>query len=131
MGQGIGQNQKKALEFLKTAATLNHCEALYELGVAHVKGDYVPVDLAEAEHYLDRAIEGGHVAAKYELALNLLPMSDQPDKINKAMKLFHQVSQPLPPLPLPYASILYKDRALNCEECAVFICLCLSIIISA
>eukprot|EP00193_Tetraselmis_chui_P022955 CAMPEP_0177778884 /NCGR_PEP_ID=MMETSP0491_2-20121128/16221_1 /TAXON_ID=63592 /ORGANISM="Tetraselmis chuii, Strain PLY429" /LENGTH=172 /DNA_ID=CAMNT_0019298245 /DNA_START=39 /DNA_END=554 /DNA_ORIENTATION=+ len=37
MGQGIGQNQKKALEFLKTAASLNHCEALYELGVAHVK----------------------------------------------------------------------------------------------
>ncbi len=58
--QATAGNLASAIKYYKMAAGQNHAESMNSLGYHYIKGDGVPIDLAEGEKYFRRAAAQGH-----------------------------------------------------------------------
>ena len=66
-GDGVAQDQTKAVEWWHKAAAQGHAEAQYGLGLCYVDGIGVEKDQTKAVEWLRKAAAQGHAAAKENL----------------------------------------------------------------
>ena len=68
-GLGVKQDTQKAIDLYRVAASNNHPEAQYNLGIAHIEGVGADYNPQVAAYYFEKAAEGGVVEAAYNLGL--------------------------------------------------------------
>lgn len=73
-----GNNPPRMVEWLSEAAQQQHAEANLLLGELYEAGNVVPRSLDRAIHYFERAVAGGSIAARNDLAW-LLATADEPE----------------------------------------------------
>jgi len=68
-GQGVPQNDTKAVKWYRKAAEQGLAEAQYDLGVMYATGQGVQQNLSEAEKWFRKAAEQGIAEAQYNLGV--------------------------------------------------------------
>ena len=68
-GQGVSQDDAKAVTWLRKAAEQSHASAQFNLGVMYERGQGVPQDSAEAVKWFRKAAEQGDASAQSNLGL--------------------------------------------------------------
>ena len=68
-GEGVKQDDRKAVRWFRMAAEQGHAAAQYSLGVAYNKDKGVEQDDREAVRWFRMAAEQGHAAAQYSLGV--------------------------------------------------------------
>jgi TPR repeat protein len=63
-GQGVDQDNSKALEWYEKAATLGHAPSQYSLGYMYHQGVGVATDLVRATFWYQKAADQGNEEAK-------------------------------------------------------------------
>lgn len=76
-GDGVPQDKKKALDWLRKAAGSGHAAAAYTLGMMYYRGDVLEKDIHEAAILLQRAAKNGD-----EKALDAM----RQDELRKALE---------------------------------------------
>lgn len=71
-GEGVPQDDSKAVEWFQKAAEQEHDEAQYHLGLAYESGEGVPQDYTKAVEWYLSAAEHGVLYAQHNLGLLLL-----------------------------------------------------------
>lgn len=75
-GQGVPEDEKQAVYWLRKAAEQGHVEAMFELGNAYLLGreaaKLVPDPDREAARWYFKAASAGHAEAQYHLGLLFL-----------------------------------------------------------
>ncbi|MCB1520531.1 MAG: sel1 repeat family protein [Hyphomicrobiaceae bacterium] len=56
-GQGVGEDQRRALTLVQRAADLGDARAQYEIGIAYEKGSILGRDIEKAAHWLKKSAE--------------------------------------------------------------------------
>ena len=67
--QGVDENQKKALGYVKKAAELGDSRAQYELGMAYERGTVLERNLQQATLWFEKAAQQGDVDAQFALGV--------------------------------------------------------------
>ena len=67
--QGVDENQKKALVYVKKAAGLGDSRAQYELGMAYERGNVIERNLQQAAFWFEKAAQQGDVDAQFALGV--------------------------------------------------------------
>ena len=66
-GEGVAQDESKAVEWYRKAAEQGHTDAQFNLGKVYFHGDGVAQDRAKAVEWYAKAAEQGHAEAQYTL----------------------------------------------------------------
>lgn len=64
-GQGVSEDQKRALELVLQAAELGDARAQYEIGIAYEKGDVFPRDIEKAGAWLKKSAEQDYADGQF------------------------------------------------------------------
>lgn len=70
-GQGVTEDQKKAMEYVARAAELGDARAQYELGIAYEKGSVVGRDIGRAAHWLKKSAEQDYADGQFAYGVML------------------------------------------------------------
>lgn len=70
-GQGVSEDQRKALDYVATAAELGDARAQYELGMAYEKGHVLERDIVKAAEWLKRSAEAGNPDGQFAYGVML------------------------------------------------------------
>ena len=81
-GDGIPQDQAKALDHWHQAGELGNAKAYYNVGASYFYGKAIKRDMKKAKHYWELAAIGGYVSARYNLGV--VEMND--GNLNRALK---------------------------------------------
>lgn len=95
-GQGIPEDEKLAIYWLKKAAAQGHVESMFELGNAYLLGHQaamlVPDPDREAALWYFQAASAGHAEAQYHLGLLFLAGKGVVDSRKEAMNWFRKAA---------------------------------------
>jgi TPR repeat protein len=67
--QGVDEDQKKALTYVRKGAELGDSRAQYELGMAYERGTILKRDLQQAALWFEKAAEQGEMEAQFALGV--------------------------------------------------------------
>jgi hypothetical protein len=84
---------KQALEFLNRAASINHIQAMIELGLCYYSGRWVTEDRQRAISLWQKASEMGNHEAKIRLAALAVRTEKDPKMLRKAIAELEQAAQ--------------------------------------
>ncbi len=70
-GQGVTEDQKKAMDYVAKAAELGDARAQYELGLAYEKGAVLERDIDKAAHWLRKAAEQDYADGQFAYGVML------------------------------------------------------------
>lgn len=70
-GQGVTEDQKKAMTYVVKAAELGDARAQYELGIAYEKGTVVERNIDSAANWLKKAAEQGYADGQFAYGVML------------------------------------------------------------
>lgn len=68
-GDGVAQNSRQAIKWLREASKLEYPHAQYQLAQAYATGDNVAKDAKQALHWFEKAASNGSIAATYHLGM--------------------------------------------------------------
>lgn len=95
-GQGVPEDEKLAVYWLKKAAAQGHIDAMFELGNAYLLGHQaallVPDPDREAALWYFQAASAGHAEAQYHLGLLFLAGKGVVDNRKEAMNWFRKAA---------------------------------------
>ncbi len=95
-GQGVPEDEKLAIYWLKKAAAQGHVDAMFELGNAYLLGHQaamlVPDPDREAALWFFQAASAGHAEAQYHLGLLFLAGKGVVDSRKEAMVWFRKAA---------------------------------------
>lgn len=88
-GDGVPENRKEAVKWLRKAAEQGHSFAQYALGHLYAKGESVPEDDKEAVKWYRKAAEQGHANAQNNLGRMFYNGEGVPGNYAEAYKWFN------------------------------------------
>lgn len=95
-GQGVAEDEKLAIYWLKKAAAQGHVEAMFQLGNAYLLGNQtaklVPEPDREAALWYFQAASAGHAEAQYHLGLLFLAGKGVVDSRKEAVAWFRKAA---------------------------------------
>ncbi|CAI5513165.1 unnamed protein product [Closterium sp. Naga37s-1] len=93
-GLGVPQDYHKAVQnFLTAARKTRDVDALYNLGMSHLRGQGVRRNPSKALQFLQQAVEGQHVGAMYQMGKMHLTGTGVPKNVVMAARLLKAVAE--------------------------------------
>ncbi|GJP35381.1 hypothetical protein CLOM_g19896 [Closterium sp. NIES-68] len=93
-GLGVPQDYHKAVQnFLTAARKTRDVDALYNLGMSHLRGQGVRRNPSKALQFLQQAVEGQHVGAMYQMGKMHLAGTGVPKNVVVAARLLKAVAE--------------------------------------
>ncbi|CAI5927845.1 unnamed protein product [Closterium sp. NIES-64] len=93
-GLGVPQDYHKAVQnFLTAARKTRDVDALYNLGMSHLRGQGVRRNPSKALRFLQQAVEGQHVGAMYQMGKMHLTGTGVPKNVVMAARLLKAVAE--------------------------------------
>ena len=92
-GDGVPQDNQKAVEWYRKAAEQGHANAQLNLGFMYEKSYGVPQDKQKAVEWYRKAAEQGHATAQYNLAIMYKKGEGVPQDKKKAVEWYHKAAE--------------------------------------
>ena len=108
-GLGVANDDKKALEWYRLAASRGDREAMFSLAMFRLTGRGGPTDRTEGAKLLADAAKRGHIVAAYDLALLYLEGQTLPQDFARAAELMKMAAEAGNPQAQYALATLYRE----------------------
>jgi uncharacterized protein len=115
-GRGVPQDDLRAVNWFRLAASEGDAPAQFNLGVMYAEGRGVPQDYAEAVHWYRLAADRSHAQAQYNLALLYAKGEGvSPDYVSAHM-WFNLAAAHFPASDVPNHELAVRNRSLVAKK---------------